>query len=127
MTTRKGPYTDNISKMCRVLDNNYGTHWPHKIDTDILDVASPWKCVLGQLYGSYINGFRIVSNLDSDELISTQEARNWGRNHAVWPHNSMYSAEIDEEMAVLNELWKRRVKYLQHKRKDSPYAQSEQG
>lgn len=34
--------------------------WWQEIDTLILDIVHPWRCILGQLYGSYIQGKRAL-------------------------------------------------------------------
>lgn len=47
--------------------------WVDKVNLEILDVASPFMCVLGQVYGSFSSGAThfIVSHLWSDKFLST--------------------------------------------------------
>lgn len=122
MANHKGVYTDKINTMCRTLDRKYGKHWPHKIDLEDFDVGDPRRCVLGQLFGSYMNGFRAVSYIDSRTLVSNRQAWDWGVKNAVWPEYSSGMFDVETQMIELQHLWTRRIKYLQGKRSDLAHA-----
>lgn len=47
--------------------------WRDDLDVDRLDMGDPWDCVLGQLYGTYADGLRMLVRLGanvSDEITS---------------------------------------------------------
>lgn len=39
-----------------LLDKGIGTVWAENLDLDILDLSDPYKCVLGQTFGSFSKG-----------------------------------------------------------------------
>lgn len=76
-----------------LLDKITDTPWRNEIDTSILDMGSHSDCLLGQLYGSYINGRRIILN--------------------AFPKINLYAAGFDSSLAnceSLNRAWVEHIK-----------------
>lgn len=61
-------YEARVARGIALLDECGPKDWRSKIDLDTLDIASPWRCVLGQLYGSFGWGLGALSGAFSCRL-----------------------------------------------------------
>lgn len=76
----------------RVMPN-----WIDRINTETLDTASAYRCVLGQLYRYYHNGV-------PEELTNEQEAE-WIMSHGFTIRDFYGSADFVEQHATLTNEW----------------------
>lgn len=118
MAKKKGPYTDRINNACKILSAKYREDWYNEIDLDRLDINFPDKCVLGQLYGNYRRGVMLLTGA---EMMSCKESWEWGKKKGLWPEH-VYGMEEGEATDLLNALWRKRIKYLQEKGKETQNA-----
>lgn len=58
-------YEENVRRGVALLDEKGVPDWRQKVDTRQLDMNSHYKCVLGQIYGSYGQGL-LELGLQSD-------------------------------------------------------------
>lgn len=79
------------------LDRHGPEQWHNKINTDILDMQHIRNCVLGQLFGGYIDG---LHTLDIDEHITLGFAIEDQR---------MLGREREAKWAQLTNAWKRAI------------------
>lgn len=84
-------YEERVKKGARLLDRVHAG-WAERIEADRLAMESCDRCILGQLYGSYFDGWReAVSTLPHDErLVSsghgftlTYEEQSYGTDSTV--------------------------------------------
>lgn len=62
MLTQLNPLSRQVAKRgAKLLDRSH-VDWFREIDSATLDIANSRKCVLGQLYGTYIQGLNILDN-----------------------------------------------------------------
>jgi hypothetical protein len=99
---------DAIENGVKLLDENLGEDWVYKINLDKLDIASIYDCVLGQLYGNFDRGCRILK-LDSTifSLDLPQKIP------------SVYNCGFSGRYS--NQLWKDTIKSLKEIRPAPPY------
>lgn len=86
MTSR----AERIDAGIAMLDDNY-PGWENRIDLDLLDVRS-LNCVLGQVYGSYMRGKRLLNVVE--------DADQCGFDICI---------DADESYADLTSEWRRRI------------------
>jgi hypothetical protein len=48
---------ERVERGIEVLDRHFGDNrWLARVNIDLLDLADPYRCVLGQLFGNYVIG-----------------------------------------------------------------------
>lgn len=62
----RNKYMDRAKKGAEVLDSQIGADWHTKINLSTLDLGSCYACILGQLFGEYMDG-RDALRLDAAE------------------------------------------------------------
>jgi hypothetical protein len=86
-----------IREAVKLLDEKLGRQWPFKINLRKLLLADPYRCVLGQLYGNFLNG-----------LYSLPTINHWER-HGF-------------DIYMSTPLWKTKIRQLRVQRRPSSYV-----
>lgn len=84
--------TDGIDR----LDAFY-PEWPNEIDIDTLDMANGSRCIIGQLFGDYLDG---ITTLGLDFF--SEDDITHGFN---LPHNEDGGVRLASEWRELTDLW----------------------
>ena len=87
----------NAERGANLLDEKY-PGWYKKINLDNLDITSCFRCILGQLYGSYENGIDILS-------MHFYTSTHYGFTHGTpqWKELIQNRLDIDKLQEVANQ------------------------
>jgi hypothetical protein len=101
-------YDHRVKKGAILLDQVV-PGWFDLIDTDLLDMTSDTKDILGQIYGDFKHGFWIITRpLPSDQLFSAAD-------HGFTLYDNEQDTRVDDRdliigrFKVLEALWKQEI------------------
>jgi len=90
MSMDRGKYGEVVQAGMDVLDKKV-PGWECRIDPDTLDLASCQRCILGQIYGDYVDGRRTLELTDTvhhgftlSALVGGQRKREWEFLTKTW-------------------------------------------
>lgn len=90
------PLSEKVNAGIRLLNQRCGHNWVYRIDLNILDIKSPWIDILGQLYGTYVEGVDILK-IAGDTFL-------YGLNG------------LERDCPKLNELWRKKITKIKKRR-----------
>lgn len=96
MSRFTGPSTDPVSVRVERGMATLSTEQIDRIDIYRIDIANPWNCVIGQLFGSYYNdaAYRFLNEV---------------RGPALYPWDYGFDGWDSIDNAELNEEWVRQI------------------
>ena len=103
---------ERVQKGIELLDKEIGSSWIDKVDLGLLDLGSCTECVLGQLFGRYMEGCTQLGLRFMEEIVSP------GGEYGFDITEAQYDAtHVDGLFKILNDEWVARIKDLKNSRK----------
>lgn len=89
-----------VKKGIALLEQQHGPNWADHIDLNTLDLASGFRCVLGQVYGTFGDGITQLWGTDPEHWPSKDEVA----EHGFYEHTVSY--EDTDRYKPLDAAWK---------------------
>ena len=101
---------ERVKQGMALLEREYGPDWVEHITPDKLDLRSGASCVLGQVYGTYVDGLRtlwpgLAHRVDDEDMTWDTVSQTLGVEFGFFADKAVGPSDHPEEWKALDAAW----------------------